>query len=48
MAELRGEMRETRTALTGIGYLVNLSTGNMKAKLHPMSDRIGRPERERA
>ena len=48
MAELRGEMRETRTALTGIGYLVNLSTGDMKAELHAMSDRIGRLERERA
>ena len=48
MAELRGEMRDTRTALTGVGYLVNRSTGDMKAELHAMSDRIGRLERERA
>ncbi len=48
MAELRGEMRETRTALTAIGYPVNLSTGDMKAELHATPDRIGRLERERA
>lgn len=41
-------MRQTRTALTGIGCLVDLSTGSMKAELHAMPDRIGRLARERA
>jgi hypothetical protein len=48
IAELRDEMRQTRTALTGVGYLVNLSIGDFKAEIARMGERIERLERERA
>jgi hypothetical protein len=48
IAEVRGEVRETRVALHGLSYLVNLSVGDLRADLESIRDRLGRLERERA
>jgi len=48
VAEVRGEVRETRTALNGFAYAVNLSLGDIKAQMENVVERLDRLERERA
>ena len=40
MGDLRAEMRGTRTALTGVGYLVNLSTGDLKTEIGALATEV--------
>jgi hypothetical protein len=48
METLRAEMRETRQALVGVGHLVHLLSGDMKAEFEAVRARLDRLERERA
>jgi hypothetical protein len=47
-ADLRNDLRETRTALHGLSYLFNLQSGDVKAELAAIRERLDRLERERA
>ena len=48
VAEIRAEMRETRSALVGVGHLVHLLSGSMKAEFEAVRARLDRLDRERA
>jgi hypothetical protein len=48
MDAMRAEMRETRSALVGVGHLVHLLSGDMKAAFEAIGARLDRLERERA
>ena len=47
VAETRNDLRETRTVLHGLSYLFNLQTGDVKAELTAIRERLDRLERER-
>ena len=47
-ADLRNDLRETRTALHGLSYLFNLQSGDVTAELAAIRERLDRLERERA
>ena len=48
VAEVRGELRGTRVALHGLSYMVNLSSGDIRAELGQIRERLDRLELERA
>jgi hypothetical protein len=48
LAELGNNQRETRTVLNGLSYLVNLLSGDFRAEMAAIRERLDRLERQRA